>query len=160
MSSTPAPQHANRSRRIGFVLLACALAAACATSSAFHAGERAERLQDYDLAVVEYTKAARAKPDDENARPRSSAHACAPRRTIFSVAAVSRARNATKNPAVEFQIAAELNPTDSAVQTALKDARQRLRTKLTVSRGGRTELQALIDRTRDLPPPARSFRRE
>src|SRR5205085_9733919 len=48
---------------------------------------------------------------------------------------------------------AELNPTDSQVDGALKDARQRLRNKLAVTRAGRTELESLIDRTRDLPAP-------
>jgi predicted TPR repeat methyltransferase len=41
---------------------------ACATTGAMRAGSRAEQLQDYDLAVVEYTKALREKPDDRAAR--------------------------------------------------------------------------------------------
>ena len=65
----PALRRVNRmSGRIGSVLLACAFAAACATGSALRAAQRAERLQDYDLAVVEYTKAVRANPNDQNAR--------------------------------------------------------------------------------------------
>jgi general secretion pathway protein D len=39
------------------------------------------------------------------------------------------------------------------VQAALRETRQFLRTKISVSRGGKTELQTLLDRTRDLPPP-------
>ena len=153
MSSTPARPHANRaSRRIGFVLLTCALAAACATSSAFHAGQRAEQLQDYDLAVVEYTKAARAKPDDENARFALQRARLRASQDHFQRGRRLAGTERHEESLVEFQIASELNPSDSAVQTALKDTRQRLRTKMTVSRGGRTELQALIDRTRDLPP--------
>ena len=50
------------------VCLAAGLAAACATSSAFRAGERAEQASDYDRAVVEYNNALRANPDDLNAR--------------------------------------------------------------------------------------------
>jgi general secretion pathway protein D len=43
------------------VLLA---AAGCATSGAFRSAERAERLQDYDRAVLEYQRALRADPDN------------------------------------------------------------------------------------------------
>ena len=45
------------------------LASGCATRrAALRAGERAEAAKDYDRAVVEYTKALRANPDDDNAR--------------------------------------------------------------------------------------------
>src|SRR6185503_19319502 len=49
-------------------LTASLILTGCATTTTFHAGERAEREQNYDLAVVEYTKAVRANPDDRNAR--------------------------------------------------------------------------------------------
>jgi Flp pilus assembly protein TadD len=48
------------------VVLALALSA-CA-STATHLGRDAEYNQDYDRAVVEYTKALRQKPDDADAR--------------------------------------------------------------------------------------------
>ena len=54
---------------------------------------------------------------------------------------------------VEYQIAAELNPTDALVDAALRETRQRLRTKVNVTRDGRTDLENLIDRTRNLAPP-------
>ena len=49
------------------LLLAAALVPllACATSSAFRAGEKAERLQDYDKAVLEYSRAVQEKPDGQ-----------------------------------------------------------------------------------------------
>ena len=40
------------------------LGAGCATASALRAGQRAERLQDYDRAVAEYTRALRTTPAD------------------------------------------------------------------------------------------------
>jgi general secretion pathway protein D len=158
MSSTPAEPPVNRRlRRTAPVLVACLLAGACATGSAFQAGERAERIQDYDLAVVEYTKAVRADPSDraaglalQRARLRASQeHFMKGRR----LAAAERHEESL----IEFQLAGELNPTDNAVQTALKEARQRLRTKMAISRGGKTELQALVDRTRDLPSPGQEL---
>ena len=153
MSKTPALPRVNRaSRRIGLVLFACALATACAAGSALRAGQRAERLQDYDLAVVEYTKAVRGNPNDQNARAALQRARFRASQEHFHRGRRLAAGERHEESVVEFQLASELNPTDAAVQTALKDARQRLRTKLTVSRGGRTHLQALIDRTRDLPP--------
>ena len=134
------------------LLVACAFAAACAAGSALRAGQRAERLQDYDLAVVEYTKAVRANPSDQNARAALQRARFRAAQEHFQRGRRLAAGERHEESVVEFQLASELNPTDTAVQTALKDARQRLRTKLTVSRGGRTELQTLIDRTRDLPP--------
>jgi hypothetical protein len=49
-------------------LVAGAAASGCATSGAIHAGQQAEKLQDYDRAVVEYTKALRADPTNIEAR--------------------------------------------------------------------------------------------
>ena len=54
---------------------------------------------------------------------------------------------------MEFQVATELNPTDTAADAALRETRQRLRTKVAISRGGKTELQTLIERSRHLPAP-------
>src|SRR6185436_14095840 len=54
---------------------------------------------------------------------------------------------------VEYQLAAELNPTSAAIDEELRSTRNKLRTKVAVSREGKTDLQTLIERTRDLPPP-------
>ena len=50
------------------LLFATAVSAACATSNALHRGESAEFRRDYDLAVVEFTKALRLDPDNGSAR--------------------------------------------------------------------------------------------
>ena len=47
---------------------ACVVAAGCAASGALRRGETAERRQDYDLAVVEFTKAVRLNPNDAGIR--------------------------------------------------------------------------------------------
>ena len=145
-------------RRAANVRAAAALAlalllTACVTTSALRSARRAEQAQDYDRAVVEYTKVVRADPANRDARNSldrvkmraAQEHAYRGRR----LAALERYEEAV----VEYQLASELNPTDVQIDAALRDARQRLRTKVTVSRGGRTELENLIDRTRDLPPP-------
>ena len=44
-------------------------------------------------------------------------------------------------------------PTTGLRERKKQETRQRLRSQVAVSRGGKTELQSLVDRTRDLPPP-------
>jgi general secretion pathway protein D len=133
--------------------LATALAAGCAAGAAFRAGERAEQASDYDRAVVEYTNALRANPDDLNARlaldrakiRAAQAHAARARR----FAASDRFDEAL----VEYQLAAELNPTDVQIDAAIREVRQKLRAKDAVSRGGKTDLQMIIERARAAAPP-------
>jgi len=135
------------------MLLAASIAAACATSAQLQSGQRAEDAKDYDRAVVDYTNAVRANPDDQNARQAlqraklraSQEHAFRAR----SLASAERYEEAL----VEYQLASELNPTDSQVDAALRETRQKVRTKTIASRGGKTELEALIERSRDLAPP-------
>jgi general secretion pathway protein D len=128
------------------------LCAACATSGAFRAGERAERVQDYDRAVVEYTKAARERPNDQNARAALDRARLRASQDHFTRGRRLAATENYQDAVVEFQLASELNPTDTQVESELKASRQKLRTKLAVSHEGRTELQALIDRSRDFAP--------
>jgi general secretion pathway protein D len=126
---------------------------ACASTNAMRAGQQAERRADFDRAVVEYTNAIRANPDNRSARlaldrvkvRASQEHYARGRR----LAAAERYEEA----ALELQIATELNPADLTAEAALRETRQRLRTKVAVSRGGKTELQSLIDRNRGVAPP-------
>lgn len=134
-------------------LAAALTAGACASTSPIHLGERAERQQDYDRAVVEYTKALRANPDDHEARQSlDRARLRAAEQHYFRgrrLAASERYEDAL----VEYQIASELNPTSGDIDAALRDTRLKVRTRLAVSRGGKTELQSVIERSRSLAPP-------
>jgi general secretion pathway protein D len=135
------------------LVMSALLAGACATAAPYQQGQRAERALDYDRAVVEYTKAVRAKPDDNTARlALDRARLRAAEQHFFRgrrLAAVERYEDAL----IELQVAAELNPSSGDVDAALRDARLKVRAKLAVSREGKTELQSLIDRTRTLAPP-------
>ena len=137
----------------GLCLGAALLAGGCATTSPYRAGERAERGQDFDRAVVEYTKAVRLRPDDRTARlALDRARLRASQEHYFRgrrLAAAERHEDAL----VEFQMASELNPASGDVDAALRDTRLKLRTRLAVSREGKTELQSLIERSRSLSPP-------
>jgi general secretion pathway protein D len=136
------------------VPVALALAVAgCAASTASRLGHDAEYHQDYDRAVVEYTKALRLKPGDDDARAgldrakvRASENHLERARRLSAVGKLDEAL-------VEYGVAAELNPTSAAIDDELRAIRNKLRVKVAVSREGKTELQTLIERTRDLPPP-------
>jgi general secretion pathway protein D len=125
----------------------------CAAGTALNRGRDAERRQDYDLAVVEYSKAARLKPDSvdartalERAKLRASEHHYERGRRLAATGKLEEAL-------VEYELAIQLNPTSSAVEEELRSTRNQLRTKVAVSHDGKTELQTLIERTREMPPP-------
>jgi general secretion pathway protein D len=139
--------------RAGTAALALAISVGCASGGGLRSAHEAEQGQDYDRAVVEYTKVLRANPANREARTSlervkqraAQDHAYKGRR----LAALDRFEEAV----IEYQLAWELNPTDPQLDAALRDTRQRLRTKISVNRGGRTELETLIERTRDMAPP-------
>jgi general secretion pathway protein D len=104
------------------LLLALGLAWGCATSAAFRSGESAERLQDYDRAVVEYQRALTADPDNvqykrslERARMRASLdHTNRARRLA--------GRGAYDEALVEYRLALDLDPEAPGVAAEMKDA--------------------------------------
>src|SRR5205823_6759136 len=54
---------------------------------------------------------------------------------------------------VEYELAGELNPSNGDIDQELRATRNKLRAKVAVAREGKTELQTIIERARDLPPP-------
>lgn len=149
----PVADLARRGGTLAALAAAVLLLSGCVSGGPIRAAQVAERNQDYDLAVVEYTKAVRAKPEDREARlsleraklKASQAHYFRAQR----LAAAERHEEAL----VEYQLAGELNPTDGNVEAAIRTERQKLRARAAVSREGKTELQALVERSRLLPPP-------
>jgi general secretion pathway protein D len=124
------------------------LAAGCASSDAFRAGRKAERRQDYDQAVLEYSKALKLKPDSESYRQSlervraraSQAHAFAARRLA--------GRGLAKEAIDEFRLALDLNPADAAVAEELRVTEERLRDASVVPSVDQIKQQA---RERSLP---------
>jgi general secretion pathway protein D len=135
------------------LVVVCLFAGGCAASGALRRGTAAERRQDYDLAVVEYTKAVRLRPDDANARMALDRSKLRASQDHFSRGRRLAAAGTFDKALVEYEIASELNPSSGEVDQELRSTRNKLRTKIAVAREGKTELQTLIDRTRDLPPP-------
>ena len=131
----------------------CLLAAGCAASGAFRRGNNAEHRQDYDLAVVEYTKAVRLRPDDTNARVALERSKLRASQNHFTRGRRLAATGRLDQALVDYEVAAELNPTNGDIDQELRSTRNKLRSRIAVSREGKTDLQTLIERTRDLPPP-------
>ena len=153
MLSVRHPGTESRRHGVAALLALCLLSGGCATSSALRLASDAEQQQNYDLAVVEYAKALRLDPNDRNTRAAlersklraSQDHLIRGRR----LAATGKLDQAL----VEYEIAAEMNPSNGDLDQELRATRSKLRVKIAVAREGKTELQTLIDRTRDLPPP-------
>src|SRR5262245_30787703 len=127
--------------------------AGCASSAALRHGREAERSQNYDLAVVEYTKAVRKKPNDLTARLALDRAKLRASQEHFNRARRLAAIGKLEDALVEYELAAEMNPTSGDIDRELRETRNRLRARVAVSREGKTELQTLIERARDLAPP-------
>jgi len=124
----------------------------CATSGATQKGWQAERQLDWDRAVVEYTAAVRANPADQNAR--LALERAKLRATQIHVANGRRFASLGKveEALIEYQIASQLSPASTEIDDALRTLRNTMRARVNVARDGKTQLQTLIDSTRDLPP--------
>src|ERR1044071_10209250 len=129
-----------------------ALVAAGCVTTGIRAGQLAEQGQDYDKAVVEYTKVLKEHPDNREAR--LSLDRAKLRAALEHYNRGLRLRNGGRldEALVELQIASELNPANGDVEDALASVRAQLRTKVAVNREGKTQLETLIDRSRELPP--------
>lgn len=130
-----------------------AFASGCASAPAARDARGAERAQDYDRAIVEYTKQVRANPEDREARASLERVKLLAASQHFDRGRHLISTGNLEEALVELEIAAELNPSDSAVARALRETRNQLRARVAVDRQGRTHLETLIDRTRNLPPP-------
>jgi general secretion pathway protein D len=139
--------------RLIVVAAATLLVASCASSGAMHRARDAERRGDYDAAVIEYTKAVRRKPDDLTARLSLDRAKLRASQEHFTTARRLAALGKLEDALVEYELAAEMNPSSGDIDQELRTTRNRLRARVAVSREGKTELQTLIERARDLPPP-------
>src|SRR5262245_54807421 len=104
-----------------------ALAAGCATSKALRSGEQAERRQDYDRAVLEYSRAVQQDPDHltarralERARLRASVEHLKGGRRLAG-------RGMYKEAIDEYTLALDLNPGNLEIANEIKDVEERRR---------------------------------
>ncbi len=140
-------------RGLAVVAVVCLLAAGCAASGALRRGRDAERRQEFDLAVVEYTKALRLRPSDTTARVELDRAKLRASQEHFNRGRRLAAAAKLDQALVEYEMAGEMNPTNGDIDQELRATRNKLRSRIAVAREGKTELQTLIERARDLPPP-------
>jgi general secretion pathway protein D len=132
----------------------------CATTAAFRRGRDAEQRQDYDRAVAEYTQALRLAPRNADARLGLERARLRAAQDHFVKGRRLAALGKFDEALVEYGLAAELNPSNADVDQELRATRNRLRAKIAVSSEGKTELQTLIDRSRNLAPPGLDLPRD
>ena len=118
-------------------------------------GRQAEQRQDYDRAVVEYTQG---PPRSTRTTPtralRSSARSSAHREDHFNRGRGIRPAGKLEEALVEYQIASELNPAQRrGRRSPARDAQPAARAGRGARARARRELETLIERTRELPPP-------
>ena len=129
------------------------LAAGCASSGVLRRAREAERAQDYDRAVVEYNKALRLHPGDMTTRLALDRSKLRASEDHFTRGRRFAATGKLDQALVELEVASELNPSNGDIDDELRATRNKLRAKVAIAREGKTELQTIIDRARDLPPP-------
>jgi general secretion pathway protein D len=125
----------------------------CATAAALRDARQAEERQDYDFAVVEYTRALQSDPNNVNARTGLQRARLRASQDHFTNARRLSATGRLDEAVGEYQLAAELNPDNPEIQAELKETQNSLRARVAVSRDGKTELEALVERMRDQPLP-------
>jgi general secretion pathway protein D len=141
----------NVNSRLLLTLAITVAIAGCATSAAMRAGQAADQAQDYDRAIVEYTKVLRADPDNRAARQSLEVSKVRASLQHFTRGRRLEATGKLDEALVELQLAAELNPASAEVDELLQSVRTQLRNKI-AGRDGKTELQTLVERSRGLMP--------
>jgi general secretion pathway protein D len=126
------------------------LIAGCATTTAMRNGREAEQRQDYDRAIVEYTKVLRSQPDNREARQLLDRARVRAALDHFSRGRRLEAGGRLDEALVELQLASELNPNNQDIRDALDSVRTQQRNKVAIARDGKTGLESLIERTRNM----------
>jgi general secretion pathway protein D len=135
------------------VCLAAVVLSACASTAALRQGEQAELAQDFDRAVIEYTRALQENPNDTGARQGLERTRLRAAQNHFTRARRHYAAGRLDEALVELELASELNPTDPNVEELLDTVRTQQQTKVAIERDGKTELESLIERSRTLEAP-------
>src|SRR6266852_3953123 len=131
------------------LLVAGALVAGgCSAATASRHGREAEHRQDYDRAVVEYTKAVRLHPDDTDARLGLERARLRAATDHFQRGRRLAATYKFDQALVDYELASELNPASGEIDKELRATRNQLRAKMAIAREEKTGLQTLIERAR------------
>jgi general secretion pathway protein D len=138
---------------LGLGVCACLVLSACAAATTRRAAELAEGQQDFDRAVVEYTKLLRQRPNDRIVRASLEQAKLRASQTHFSAARRLAAIGRFEDALTEYQLAAELNPSNVGIQDEMRTVRSQLRAKVAVNESGKTQLETLIEQSLQAPMP-------
>jgi general secretion pathway protein D len=154
MSSPKATERPTGRRVLGLagaIATALMIGACASVTGPMKAGQQAELASDYDRAVVEYTRALKEDPDNRDAHLALDRAKLRAAEVHFARARRLAATGKFEEAVIEYELAHELNPTSGDVETELRRARLAVRNKIAVPADGKTQLEALVDRTRDMP---------
>ncbi|HWI19178.1 MAG TPA: secretin N-terminal domain-containing protein, partial [Vicinamibacterales bacterium] len=144
---------ARTSRLALAAITALALAACASGGGSLRIARNAELSQNYDLAVAEYTKMLRAKPESREARQGLERAKLRASQDHFTRARRAVSTNNLEEALVEYQLASELNPANSEIERELQETRTQLRAKIAVADNGKTRLESLIQQSLEAPLP-------
>ena len=133
-------------RRWIAALFIVATLSGCITSAALRDARRAEDRQDYDVAVIEYTRALQRDPDNTNARTGLQRAKLRASQDHWTNARRLSANGRLEEAEAEYKLAAQLNPDNREIADELTQVQNQLRTQIAVRRDGKTDLEALVDR--------------
>jgi general secretion pathway protein D len=153
MVPVPNSLFARRLRVSAAALLVAALAACASTGGSMRVARDAEAVQNYDLAVAEYTKLIRSNPNDKTARQGLERAKLRASQDHFTAARRNAAMGKLEQALVEYQLASELNPANSEVERELQATRTQLRAQVAVREDGKTRLESLIEQSLEAPLP-------
>jgi general secretion pathway protein D len=126
----------------------------CASSGAsVKAGRQAEDRQEWDRAVIEYTNAAKQRPNDANLRAALARVKLRASLDHFNKGRRLAGTGKLEEGLTELQVAAELNPSNAEIDDQMRQVRSALRSKIAVTREGKTHLETLIDQANETPLP-------
>ena len=135
-------------RRVSALCIIASLAG-CITGAALRDARRAEERQEYDLAVLEYTRVVQRDPDNIEARTGLQRAKLRASQDHFTRARRHVANRRLDEAVTEYKLAAELNPDNPVIAEELEQTQNQLRARVVVNRDGKTELEALVERMKD-----------
>jgi general secretion pathway protein D len=140
-----------RWQTIAVLLLSIAISS-CATSNALRTGQLAERERNYDAAVIAYTRAIQENPRNRDAQLSLDRAKLRAAQLHYNEGRRFSQNGEWDSALTEYQIAYELNPTMGDIEREIIETRDAIRVELSKPENGLTELEALINRTRDASP--------
>jgi general secretion pathway protein D len=147
------PAEPRLASKAALLLCVALLTASCAASTARRAAQLAESEQDFDRAVVEYTKLVQARPNDRTARTSLEQAKMRASQAHFTTGRRLAALGKLEEALLEYQLAAELNPTNGEVLDEMRTVRAQLRAKVAIAEDGKTQLETLVQQGLHAPLP-------